>query len=121
VIEIALDHEAVAAGGFVTGRVRWAGDSRVNRIIAAAQWETGGAGNRVWGVGRSTVFVPRDGAREAAFPVHLMVPHSGPVSFEGSLITIVWQLKVRIDQRGLDEFAEATFRVEPRKLQIKRT
>jgi hypothetical protein len=64
--------------------------------------------------------VPPNGAREAAFPVHMMIPHGGPVSFEGSLITIVWQLKVRIDQRGFDEFAQAPFRVEARKRQIKR-
>ncbi|MGZ7080092.1 MAG: hypothetical protein ACXVJT_11810 [Thermoanaerobaculia bacterium] len=113
-IEIAIDQNTVEAGDFLIARIHWAGDRRVNRIIAAAQWETAGKGNRVWGVGRSRVFVPNRGAHEATFPVRLMIPHEGPVSFEGTLIAIAWTLKVRVDQSGIDEYEEAPFRVEPR-------
>jgi len=116
VIEIDIDRDLVQAGTFVTGRVRWKGDARVNRIIAAAHWETRGEGNRVWGVARSLVFTPKAGVHEATVPFRLMIPHAGPVSFEGTLIAIGWTLKVRIDQSGLDELGEKPFRVEPRKL-----
>ena len=115
-IEIDIDRDVVQTGAFVTGHVRWAGDARVNRIIIAAHWETRGEGNRVWGVARSVVFAPKTGVHEAKVPFRLMIPHAGPISFEGSLITIVWSIKVRIDQSGLDEFAESAFRVEPRRL-----
>ncbi len=114
-IEISIDHAIVHAGDFLSGRVQWKGDRRPNRFIVAAQWETEGAGNARWGVGRGAVIVPRDDAREATLPVRLMIPHEGPISFKGSLITITWKLRVRVDQPGSDEFAEAAFRVEPRK------
>ena len=113
-IEIVLDREQVEAGGFLTGHLRWKGDARARRIIAAAQWETRGHGNRVWGVGRSVVFDLDAAAREAAHPFRLMIPHGGPVSFEGTVLTIAWAMRVRIDQLGFDEFAEVPFRVKPR-------
>ena len=113
-IEIVLDYDSIEVGGFVSGEVRWKGDVRARRIIAAAQWATRGHGNRVWGVGRSAVFTPDAAARDAVYRFRLMIPHGGPVSFEGSLLTIAWTLNVRIDQRGFDELAEAPFRVKPR-------
>ena len=60
--------------------------------------------------------MPKPDDRAAAFPFRLMVPHAGPVSFEGELITIAWNVKVRIDQMGFDEFAEKPFRVTLRRM-----
>ncbi|HSP16639.1 MAG TPA: hypothetical protein VLV78_17975 [Thermoanaerobaculia bacterium] len=114
-INVVLDHDVVQAGGFLGAKIHWSGDRPVRRIIAAAQWETDGEGNRVWGVGRSTVIDTRGFSGSAIYPVRLMIPHEGPVSFRGTLTAIVWKLRVQIDQPGFDEFGEAEFRVEPRK------
>jgi hypothetical protein len=108
VISIKIDDDAVMAGEFVTGRVFWSGD-RARRIIVAAVWETLGEANKARGVGRATEHVPR-GAEET-FPFRLLIPHEGPITFKGELTGIVWKLKVRVDQPGFDEFAEAEFRV----------
>ena len=112
-ISIKLDHDTLMAGEFVSGHVHWeAGDEhRARRIIAAAVWETHGAGNPVRGVGRAMEFVPRRDQRDATFPFRLLIPHEGPITFKGELVGIVWKLKVRVDQPGFDEFGESVFRV----------
>jgi len=113
-IAIELDRDTVAAGEFVTARVRWAADHdrAARQILAALEWRTEGKGNTARGIGRAMRFVPpRRDDRAAVFPVHLMVPHEGPVSFAGELTAIVWHLRVRVDQRGPDEIAEVAFRV----------
>jgi hypothetical protein len=108
-ITIKLDEETVPAGGFLSASVDWYGDRAVRRIIVAAQWETKGEGNAVWGVGRSTILKPPGGK------VRLMIPHEGPITFEGTLVKIVWKLRVQVDQPGFDEFGEVEFKVEPRR------
>jgi hypothetical protein len=118
-IAIEVDQQSVAAGEFMTGHVRWGSDDdrRARQILVGLEWHTDGAGNRACGVSRAMRFVPKPSDRAAAFPFRLMVPHEGPVSFEGELITVGWNVKVRVDQMGLDEFAEKPFSVALRRLQ----
>ena len=113
-IGIALHEPAVAAGGFLTATVRWIadGDRQPRRIIVAAEWQTDGAGDPVRGVGRSAVFQPKE--REEVFGVRFLIPHEGPLSYDGELLKIVWKLRVRVDRFGVDEIEEVLFRVEPR-------
>ena len=116
-IAIDIDHHSVDVGGFVTGHVRWTSedDKRARRILVGLEWRTEGAGNRARGVSRAMSFAPKPDDRAAHFPFRLMVPHEGPVSFAGELITMGWHVKVRVDRIGFDEFAERPFRVTLRK------
>jgi len=118
VIVIDVDQQAVAAGDFVTGHVRWGSDDdrRARQILVGLEWRTEGAGNRAHGVRRATRFVPKPDDRAAAFPFRLMVPHEGPVTFDGELISIAWHVRVRVDQVGFDEVAERPFRVNLRRV-----
>ena len=96
-IRIKLDRETWTTGEFVTGRVFWSGetDHRQRRIIAAAVWETDGAGNPARGLGRAMAFATRDA--DATFSFRLLVPHEGPVSYKGQLTGIIWKLRVRVE------------------------
>ena len=115
-ISIKLDVDTLMVGDFIAGRVHWAGhDRRPRRIIAAAVWETAGAGNPVRGVGRAMEFVPRRDQRDATFPFRLLIPHEGPLSFNGQLTGIIWKLRVHVDQPGFDEFGESVFHVQARR------
>lgn len=116
-IEIALDESVVEAGKFLSGEVRWVRDAerRPRRIIIAAEWTTGGAGNIATGVGRSKQVAIGSEQREKTFPFRFLIPYEGPMSFEGELITMKWSLRVRVDQRGYDEFEQLEFRVDPRR------
>lgn len=111
-IEISLDHDAVQAGAFLDGHVAWRSDKHVERVIASAEWRTQGKGDPAWGVGRSLVVTPAPGTHGGEFRFHLMIPHGGPVTYDGTLMSIEWLLAVRLDQRGFDETASRTFRVE---------
>lgn len=116
-IGIAIDQPILGAGEFLTGTIHWVaeGNHRASRIIARAEWETGGEGNRACGVGRATQWVVKDAQRDGVFPLRMLIPYEGPITFEGELITLIWKLKVRVDRRGFDEFSEVEFRVEPRR------
>ena len=114
-IRIELDDDAVAAGSLLTGTVRWTAEDgrRARRIIIAAQWQTGGAGIIAHGVGRGTIVQPGN-AREAQIPFRLLIPHEGPVTFQGKLIAMSWRLCVRVERTGFDEQADVPFRVTAR-------
>ena len=112
-IGIELEKDTVEAGEFVTAKIHWLGEREPSRIIADVAWRTDGPGNIASGVARATqVFMHRH-QREGVFPVRLLIPYEGPISFEGELISVSWKLRVRVDQSGFDEFAEADFRVVP--------
>ena len=115
-IGIELQKETVEAGDFITARIHWvregAGRS-VTRILADVAWRTGGEGNVASGVARVTQVPVRKHQPDGVFPVRLLIPYEGPISFEGELISLSWRLRVRVDQSGFDEFAEAEFRVVP--------
>lgn len=116
-IGIALDREVVEAGEFLTGTVHWVADGdRVPRqLIAVAEWCTDGQGNRAHGIGRFAIFPLQRGVKEASFPLRLLIPYEGPVTFTGELVSVDWTLKVRVDQSGPDEAIESGFRVIPRR------
>jgi hypothetical protein len=113
-ISFVFEKPAVSTGEVLTAQIVWSG-GRARKIIVAAEWETDGFGNKATGAARSTSFVPAQNAREARFPVRFLIPHEGPITFRGELIHVRWMLRVRVDQFGLDEIAEAEFRVEPRR------
>lgn len=116
-IGIALDRTTVEAGEFLTGGIQWSGepDRAVRMVIAAAYWRTDGAGNIAHGLGRVTQFKVPAGQRDATFPLRLLIPYEGPVSFQGELIAVEWKLHVRVDQRGIDEQIETEFWVSVRR------
>lgn len=116
-ISFVLGKPTFSTGEFLTAQITWNadGDRGARRIIVAMEWHTEGAGNKATGVARGTTFVPARGARQAKFPVRFLIPHEGPITFRGELIHLRWMLRVRVDQFGLDEIAEAEFRVEPRR------
>lgn len=119
-IEITLDSESVMSGGFLAGNVRWSSDA-VHRIVVSAEWHAAAFNGTKQRAARAVAYTPRGGERQGAFPVRLLIPHEGPVSFDGQLIEIGWSLTVRIERRGLDEIAERAFRVVPRrKLEVRK-
>jgi hypothetical protein len=116
VIRIHFDDATTSAGELLTGRVHWtADDDRGARaIVVAAQWQTSGAGNVAYGVGRGTRVALRDDQRSAEVPLRMLIPYEGPITFSGELIAVTWKLCVRVDRFGSDEAAEKEFVVAPR-------
>jgi hypothetical protein len=115
-IGIVLDRDVVEAGAFLTGTLQWIEEAGrpARRLFAVLEWRTDGQGNRARGIGRVAQIAVAPGQHEGSFPVRLLVPYEGPISFEGHLISIHWCLRVSVDQRGADDHLEAEFKVVPR-------
>lgn len=114
-ITVRVDSAAVQAGGFVTGEVRWTAedDRRPHLIVATAEWVAAGGGNEILGVARAQQ-IPVNGRRELTMPLRMRIPHEGPLSFKGIVMSISWKINVRVHVSGFDEFADVEFRVAPR-------
>lgn len=117
-IEIMLETDTVMTGHFLAAEIRWsaAEPHPVRRIVVAAEWKAVAFNGTKHGVGRATAHVPVRGEREGTFPVQLLIPHEGPVTFRGEVLTIEWNLWARIDRPGPDEFSHLGFRVVPRRV-----
>ena len=114
-IALVLDRDAVAAGSFLTGTLQWTGAGRpARRLFAVLEWRTDGEANVARGIGRGVQIPIVPGQREGNFPLRLLVPYEGPVSYEGTLLSIRWFLRVRVDQRGVDDQVEMEVKVVPR-------
>lgn len=115
-IAIVLDRDAVEAGSFLTGTLQWTGEAGrpARRFHAVLEWRTDGEGNTARGIGRGLQIAIAPGQREGNFSLRLLVPYEGPVSFEGTLLSIHWFLRVRVDQRGIDDQLEMEVKVVPR-------
>jgi hypothetical protein len=121
-ISIVIDDASLAVGELLTGSVHWTCDhdrGAARAIEVLAQWESSGGDHVAYGVARSTrVRLSRD-QRTADVPVRLLIPHEGPITFRGALLTITWKLHVRIDRLGPNEIAHRTFTVRARQLPSK--
>ena len=115
-IGIVLDRDVVETGSLLTGTLQWIGQAGrpARRLFAVLAWRTDGQGNIARGIGRVAEIAIAPGQREGGFPLRLLVPYEGPISFEGHLLSIHWSLRVSVDQRGLDDHLETEFRVVPR-------
>jgi hypothetical protein len=114
VIEIAIETPEVMTGHFLTANVRWQSE-KAGRILVAAEWASAAMNGTRRGVGRSIAHVPQRGEQSGSFPVRLLIPHEGPLSFSGEVLQIAWTLWARIERPGADEFAHVEFRVIPRR------
>jgi hypothetical protein len=116
VIGIALDRQTVEAGEFLTGAIQWAvdGERSIRQVIVIAEWKTAGEGNCANGISRIVVLPVATGRREGSIPFRILIPHEGPVSFSGELVSVGWQLRAHVDRRGLDESANTPFAVVTR-------
>jgi hypothetical protein len=114
-IGVTLGSDTVMAGHFLTAEVQWSSDAShpARRILVSAAWETSAFNGTRRGVARSIAHVAGRGENQGRFPVRLLIPHEGPVSFKGEVLTIEWKLWARIDRPGIDEVADVGFRVIP--------
>lgn len=105
-----LDGVQAECGGAVTGTASWSGN-RGNRPVAVVlRYRTQGRGDTDSAVvARAELGVAESG--QARF--HLDVPIAGPVSYNGQLVRLLWQVAVQIPA-GRGGIATAELTVAPR-------
>ena len=94
---IELDRAAAECGGSVTGTAAWSGAGSADVIL---RWSTSGDG--IVDGGTTEAAVIADGQARFELPV----PHDGPMSFEGKLISVRWE--VVLEAGDTTETAEVT-------------
>lgn len=102
---ITLDGYFAEPGGSVTGRVELPGVEgtdpsveRIREVRVLLRYRTEGRGDTDSWEGSAQAFsVGVDGALTASF--NLSVPHDAPVSYDGSLLRLIWEVEARTDLR----------------------
>lgn len=89
--ELALDHSVVECGGAVTGTASWSGNSRHQQVGVVLRYWTQGRGDTNNAVAARCV-LGVDEAGRARF--RLDVPPQGPVTYNGQLLRLLWQVVV---------------------------
>ena len=100
----------------VKGTFKWPAEGKQPRaLIIMLAWRTEGAGETDSCVLRK---LRREFAPSASIPVNVPfdfeIPADGPVSYDGTLLRVLWEIAVVVDiPWGLNEFEHASFRVVP--------
>ena len=109
-IEVRLDRETVAVGDTLAGTLLWRSpndklpnDKLPTEARVTIGWYTEGRGTRNRLTARE-IFLDLDrstSARGFSRPFSLEVPQEGPITYNGALIRIIWELQVHIEMPGL--------------------
>jgi hypothetical protein len=94
---IELADEVIECGATVTGVVSWSGPKTPRSVSVTLQYKTEGRGSTDKGEA-STVQVPADNQGYHQF--FLATPSDGPISFDGDLISVIWEIELRLDLKG---------------------
>lgn len=96
-MNIELDQPWAECGDYVSGTVSWSGPKRPRSVKVRLRYRTEGRGNTDKGEA-SEVEVLADNQGYQQF--RLAVPSEGPVSFDGNLISLIWEVELRLDLKG---------------------
>lgn len=95
-MRLELDSDVTECGDVVTGTARWGPlDFDPRRVIAELRYWTEGRGDQDSNVVSDAAF---DAEPEGQGRFELVVPASGPMSFDGSLIRVLWEVRLRFDR-----------------------
>lgn len=120
-IQIVTDRTTLEVGEQISGQAIWTPDRPVSprEIRVFAGWRTEGRGDRSNGKAGELRYPP--GPNGFPPPVQLefafTIPPTGPVSYDGKLIRILWEIVVQIDlPMASDELMQLPFLVLPKQL-----
>jgi len=115
-IRIVLSEETVRNGERVKGSVTWQADgSKTPRSIeVVCRWRTEGKGTK-----RQEIVdtVARENPpSEAVIPFDVAIPLYGPLSYDGKLLRVIWEIAVNADlPMARDQHEVKAFSVVPRR------
>lgn len=106
-LDIEIDNDVVEVGATVSGRIqRWPSDGddnskkigKIQAVRVKVSWRTEGRGDRARAtVGEITIPAAEFGQASGSFSVP--IPPNSPISYDGSLIRVIWELEARTDRK----------------------
>ncbi len=96
-IQIDLDQPWAECGGYITGTVSWSGTQNPRSARVTLRYKTHGRGDTdKKDVSEIEVHTDSQGYHQFQLPV----PAAGPVSFDGNLISLLYEVQLRLDLKG---------------------
>lgn len=114
-IELAPATTELVVGAVLRVAVRWAVDGRAPEALAVRlAWTTAGRGDRDRGVVDEARFDASTGGVPPSLEVDLRLPASGPISYDGKLLRVLWAVEAQLALPwARDEHASDPLRVLP--------
>ena len=111
-ISLVLDDDVVACGETVSGVFSWSSDRQMRKARVVLRYKTEGRGDTNREDVTVTDFEPSPSGQHR---FHLRVPHDGPPTYVGDLITLRWSVRGYLDLPGRkDARSEQSIDVVPR-------
>lgn len=113
-IQIKLENEEVRAGERLRGQALWTSDGgkQPRKIEVSCQWRIEGKGRPKREVVDEAVEHDVAARSQVTVPLDFGIPSLGPLSYEGKLLSIVWEVVARVDLPfALDQIETKQFRV----------
>lgn len=115
-IRIQMANEQVEVGAAVKGQVTWSpdGDAKPRGLRVTLVWRTEGKGNKKEGTCDAAERTDIAPGSTVTLPFEFQVPIEGPVSYDGKLMRIIWEIVARVDLPfARDEMEKREIRVVP--------
>jgi hypothetical protein len=103
-IQLTLDQQTVAAGHSLSGTLVYLGAPRKSppdKTTLELRWYTEGRGTRDLQTIHSLTLNPEKLATGVPIPFTLKIPDEGPITYNGSLLRIIWEVRAKADYPGL--------------------
>ena len=114
-LRIELERDSVENGDPVRGRVQWMSTGKEPRkIVLVCRWRiTGKANSHEENLSEKIEHV--DGRSQATIPFDVTIPTHGPLTYDGQLFGVVWEIVATADlPMAFDEEEKKVFTVKPR-------
>jgi hypothetical protein len=115
-IQIKLEGQQVRAGERLRGQALWnsSGSKQPRKIEVTCQWRIEGKGRAKKEVVERTLEPDIRDRTQVTVPFDFAISTLGPLSYEGKLLSIIWEVVARVDLPfAVDEVETKTFRVTP--------
>lgn len=116
-IRVELSQEKVRNGDSLTGRVVWtaSGKKQPRKVEAICRWRIEGRGRRKETIVDQELGLEVESRSEVSVPFDFSIPLRGPLSYEGKLFRVIWEIVGRADLPfAIDEVEAKAFTVAPR-------
>lgn len=115
-IRIEMRATEIRAGETLSGQAIWSSDKgkTPRKVAVTVQWVVAGKGAKYEHVVGDAVEEDIGSKSQVVVPFELEVPALGPLSYEGKLFRISWEVTARADLPfAIDDVETATFTVQP--------
>jgi len=116
VIRLDLPQDKVFNGDHLQGRVEWSSSGKEPRKIEViCRWRLDGKGKKREEIIDRQVEEKIASRSQITIPFDFEIPLRGPLSYDGKLFSIIWEIFVNVDlPRAFDEEETKTFTVRAR-------